>query len=114
VFRRRIQWSLEIYPNVGYIISHNLRAIGAMREIPLYEAKNGLSALVSEVETTGETVVITRHGKPVARLSAIVKEDRAEARSAVARLLIEQLDRSPSVEGPTWEELKSEMDAERP
>lgn len=32
-----------------------------------YEAKNGLGALLDRVEQ-GETFVITRHGRPVARL----------------------------------------------
>lgn len=38
-----------------------------MREVGAFEAKNKLSALLDEVER-GEEVVITRHGKPVARL----------------------------------------------
>ena len=86
-----------------------------MKEIPLHEAKNILSALVAEVETSGESVIVTRHGKPAARLSSVTTDDRGEARTAVARLLIEQLEREASrADGPTWEELRSEMDAERP
>ena len=86
-----------------------------MKEIPLHEAKNILSALVAEVETSGESVIITRHGKPAACLSSVTTGDRGEARTAVARLLIEQLERETSrAAGPTWEELRSEMDAERP
>jgi prevent-host-death family protein len=38
-----------------------------MREIGAFEAKNTLSALLDRVEN-GEEIVITRHGKPVARL----------------------------------------------
>lgn len=86
-----------------------------MKEIPLYDAKNALSAIITEVETSGESVIITRHGKPAACLSAVPTEDRGEARAAVARLLIERLEQeTPSVEGPSWQELKAEMDAERP
>ena len=40
-----------------------------MKEVGLYDAKNRLSALVQEVEETGAEILITRHGKPVARLS---------------------------------------------
>lgn len=40
-----------------------------MREVGVLEAKTRLSALLDEIERTGEPVVITRHGKAVARLS---------------------------------------------
>ncbi len=38
-----------------------------MQEIGTFEAKNQLSALLERVEN-GEEILITRHGKPVARL----------------------------------------------
>lgn len=38
-----------------------------MKHVGVFEAKTNLSALVEEVEKGGQ-VVITRHGKPVARL----------------------------------------------
>jgi len=41
--------------------------IVAMGEVGAYEAKTHLSALLDRVED-GETITITRHGKPVARL----------------------------------------------
>jgi prevent-host-death family protein len=43
-----------------------------MRSVALAEAKAQLSALVDAVEA-GESVCITRHGKPVAQLTAIEK-----------------------------------------
>ncbi len=48
-----------------------------MREVGVLEAKTNLSALLDEVQRTGEPVLITRHGKPVAQLSAPLKTDRA-------------------------------------
>lgn len=57
-----------------------------MKEVGAFEAKNKLSALLDEVER-GAEVIITRHGKPVARLvppQPIV--NREEARAAMARL----------------------------
>ena len=39
-----------------------------MKEVGLYDARNSLSALVEEVEKTRSEILITRHGKPVARL----------------------------------------------
>ena len=53
-----------------------------MREIGAFEAKNRLGQLLDLVEQ-GEEVVITRHGKPVARLvPPKTGFSRAEAREA--------------------------------
>jgi prevent-host-death family protein len=41
-----------------------------MKEVGVYEAKTHLPALLNDVER-GETIVITRHGRPIARLSPI-------------------------------------------
>ena len=40
-----------------------------MREVGAFEAKTHLSALLDEV-ASGETIIITRHGRPAARLTA--------------------------------------------
>lgn len=60
-----------------------------MREIGAFEAKNTLGALLDLV-SQGEEVVITRHGKPVARL---VREAAREDRRARARAAAEAMDR---------------------
>ena len=58
-----------------------------MREIGAFEAKNRLGALLDRVEH-GEEIVITRRGKPVAKLvPAGSGFDRAKARRAVIGLL---------------------------
>lgn len=58
-----------------------------MREIGAFEAKNTLGALLDLVER-GEEVVITRRGRPVARLvRAAANPDRAEARRAAADIM---------------------------
>jgi prevent-host-death family protein len=41
-----------------------------MKEVGVYHAKTHLPSLLDEVEA-GETITITRHGKPVARLVPI-------------------------------------------
>ncbi|MCL2591673.1 MAG: type II toxin-antitoxin system prevent-host-death family antitoxin [Betaproteobacteria bacterium] len=41
-----------------------------MHEVPLFEAKNKLSGLLDQV-AVGEEFLITRHGKPVARLTPV-------------------------------------------
>ena len=45
-----------------------------MREIGAFEAKNRLSALLDEAEA-GETVVITKRGRPVAKLVPFAEPD---------------------------------------
>jgi prevent-host-death family protein len=57
-----------------------------MRTVGAFEAKNKLSELLDEVARGGE-VVITRHGKPVARLVANEREDEdKQRREAVENL----------------------------
>ncbi|MBL9048074.1 MAG: type II toxin-antitoxin system Phd/YefM family antitoxin [Tabrizicola sp.] len=55
-----------------------------MREIGAFEAKTHLSELLAEVEA-GETVTITRRGKPVAQLVPIA-EAVPDRLAAIARL----------------------------
>ena len=58
-----------------------------MREVGAFEAKNRLGALLDWV-ASGEEVLITRHGKAVARLvPATPTFDRAKARQAARGLL---------------------------
>ena len=55
-----------------------------MREVQATEAKAHLAQLLSEVEH-GETIAITRHGKPVAHLVPAEAQERAGRRAAVER-----------------------------
>jgi prevent-host-death family protein len=56
-----------------------------MITVGAFEAKTKLSELLDRVER-GEEVVITRHGKAVARLIEISSEDKsARAKAALAR-----------------------------
>ena len=58
-----------------------------MREIGAFEAKNKLGTLLDWVER-GEEVVITRRGKPVARLiPATPGFDREKARQAAENII---------------------------
>jgi prevent-host-death family protein len=81
-------------------------------EVGAFEAKNTLGALLDRVER-GEEIVITRHGKPVARL--VPNDggfDRAQAAAAVERIRA----RAKSAKlGPfNWEEIKADRDFGRP
>lgn len=54
-----------------------------MRHVGAFEAKTRLSALLDAVEK-GETVIITRHGVPVARLCPAGPDEERAARAGAA------------------------------
>jgi prevent-host-death family protein len=56
-----------------------------MRRFGAFEAKNRLSELLAAVGT-GEEVVITKHGRPVARLVPFTTHDQARVAAAIAEL----------------------------
>ena len=64
-----------------------------MTDVALHEAKAQLSALVDRVSTGGGDVVITRRGKPVARLVPI--DDESVIESALAHLLAARQSSTP-------------------
>lgn len=57
-----------------------------MRTIGAFEAKNRLSELLTAAEN-GEVVMITKHGRPIAKLVPIDDFDRAKAREAADWLI---------------------------
>jgi len=82
-----------------------------MNEIGAFEAKNTLGSLLDRVEQ-GEEIVITRHGKPVARLipsSGGINREQARAAARRIRARATQLKA-----GFDWESLKTERDTGRP
>ena len=83
-----------------------------MREIGAFAAKNTLGSLLDEVER-GEEIVITRHGRPVARLvppSTPASLSHAVAAMERIRARAVQLGRGDL----TWQALKADRDAGRP
>ena len=56
-----------------------------MREVQASEAKTHLPRLLDEVER-GETLIITRHGRAIARLVPEVDKRREDIRRAIAEL----------------------------
>lgn len=89
-----------------------------MREVGILEAKTNLSALIEAVERGGEEIVITRHGRRVARLTPDVGDAAPTPPRAVsgAELLriSRELQARISAENPdsdkiSWEELKRDM-----
>ena len=65
-----------------------------MREIQASEAKTHLPQLLDDVERV-ETVVITRHGRPIARLVPEASRRRAEIDEAVGSILRNHAGRGP-------------------
>ncbi|MGP8246688.1 MAG: type II toxin-antitoxin system Phd/YefM family antitoxin [Bryobacteraceae bacterium] len=83
-----------------------------MQEIGAFEAKNTLGSLLDRVEA-GEEILITRYGKPVARLVPNrAGSDRSKAEAAAER--IRARSRSLRAGEFHWEALKAERDAGRP
>lgn len=83
-----------------------------MLEIGAFEAKNTLGSLLDRVEH-GEEVIITRHGKPVARLVPNAGGvDRDQAREALNRMR----KRAADVKSArfNWKSMKADRDAGRP
>jgi len=58
-----------------------------MGEVSVFEAKNKLSALLDQVER-GEEVVITRRGKPVARIVPVKPKRTPEEAKALAERIL--------------------------
>ncbi|HCM28866.1 MAG TPA: hypothetical protein DIC34_20405 [Treponema sp.] len=89
----------------------------AMRSVPLFEAKNRLTALVHEVEK-GSPIQLTRHGKAVAVLMGSADyatlDDKGQSFSArLDRFRLEW----PQDESPEWEDpfsgIRSDQDGRR-
>ena len=82
-----------------------------MREVGAFEAKNKLGQLLDLVEQ-GEEVIITRHGKEIARLVPVQpSHSRKQARAAIRRIC----EREQRKLGPfDWSERKSYRDEGRP
>jgi prevent-host-death family protein len=82
-----------------------------MKEIGAFEAKNKLSALLDLAER-GEEIVITRHGKEVARLVPPSRQySQEEARAAMRRIRDRAEKRKLNV---TLDEIKAWRDEGRP
>jgi prevent-host-death family protein len=87
-----------------------------MNEIGAFEAKNTLGTLLDRVER-GEEIVITRHGKPVARLVPNEKRiNQTQAQTALERIRgrARRLPKGKRGHLFDWQEMKKLRDAGRP
>ena len=80
--------------------------MGVVRKVGAFEAKTKLSELLDRVER-GEEIIITRRGKPVAR---IVPHERRRDREEIIKAIedIRRLRREVSLGGLDWRELRDE------
>jgi prevent-host-death family protein len=78
-----------------------------MITVGVFEAKTHLSSLLDRV-AEGEEVVITKHGRPVARLVSAVRIDRERVNDAFEKLKL--LRKQTTLGGLSWQALR---DAER-
>ena len=85
---RNVMWRCKLHWSAGWCNLPLMDQIPAQptATIGAYDAKARLSELLDRV-ARGEQIVITRHGKPVARLVPEGGHDRAAAHAAVARLV---------------------------
>lgn len=93
------------------------------KRIGIREAKDHLSEVIEEVERKGEVVLITRHGRPVARVSPVraVRPVPRPRRTAGLRspdesevgALIQSLDSLAAEIGGHWQTGLSAVDAVR-
>lgn len=87
-----------------------------MNAIGAFEAKNTLGNLLDRVEH-GEEIVITRHGKAVARLVPNIRRvDQSQARAAFDRIRgrTKHLKKTRSKPSFDWTALKKLRDQDRP
>lgn len=76
-----------------------------MATIGVFAAKEQLSALL-ERAARGEEIVITKHGRPMAKLVSAQAHDRDRGREAVERL--KELRRGITLGGSLWRDLRDE------
>ena len=84
-----------------------------MREVGVLEARTSFSALIEEVETIGEPVTITRHGRPVVIMVPTKGEAEAPQRfgaegrpERLARLRAQIAAERPELMQRDWDDLK--------
>lgn len=76
-----------------------------MATVGAFEAKTHFSALL-ERASQGEEIVITRHGRPVARLVPAIVEDAACVERAIEEL--KKRRKGVSLGGLSWSDLRDE------
>lgn len=74
-----------------------------MRQVSVFDAKTHFSALINEVLKHGHTIEITRHGHPVAKLSASEKTEKPDIKATIQAM--RKLKKEIGKKGTTIKEL---------
>lgn len=77
-----------------------------MKTVGSYEAKTHLPRLLEEVVSTGETIVITKHGVPIAQLTPVPFAQRTDVSSVIRDLY--SLRQEISLDGLSIQEMIAE------
>lgn len=76
-----------------------------MQEFGAFDAKTHFSSLLEQVEK-GAQIVITKHGKPVAKLIPVGRPSVEETSDVIARL--KEFSKKNSLNGLDWKKLRDE------
>lgn len=76
-----------------------------MQTIGAFQAKTHFSSILDQVEK-GTSVIITKHGRPVARLVPMTGSDQEQIKSAIQRF--KQLAQLHTLGGLDWKKLRDE------
>jgi len=97
------------------IINVDDKSENGIATVGAYEAKTRFSELVSRAEK-GESFLVTKNGRPVARIMPVTDFDSGRAQQAAERLRALLATQGPPVSeeeaGQNWEELKRELESE--
>ncbi len=74
-----------------------------MKTVNVHEAKTKLSTLLAQVETSGETVRICRHGRPVADLVPCRQRSRLQKHPVMSDIRV-NYDPTEPLSGDEWPE----------
>lgn len=76
-----------------------------MQTIGAFAAKTHFSSLLDQVEK-GEQVVITKHGRPVAKLIAVTTQNQLSLKNTIQRL--KEFGKGQTLGGINWKDLRDE------
>ena len=76
-----------------------------MPTLSVHEAKAKLSSVLLAVEKTGETVVICRHGKPIADITPHRQRSRMKRHPVMSRIKL-HYDPTEDIETDAWPEAR--------
>jgi prevent-host-death family protein len=76
-----------------------------MEKLNIHEAKTRLSAVLMDIEQKGETFLICRNGKPVAKLIPYKRLDRLEYHPMLSKIAI-KYDPTEDISAEEWGEIE--------